>query len=74
MNPTPVLHTSKPLQGGGTTDYAVDIFHAALKHGRYDCFLVRDAALPAINPPSSLPRRDKALPTLLITVVTSSSV
>ncbi|KAJ2781769.1 hypothetical protein H4R18_002682 [Coemansia javaensis] len=32
--------------GGGTTDYAIDIFHAALKHNRYTCFLQHDTRLP----------------------------
>ena len=34
------------LPAGGTTDYAVEIFHAALKHKHYDCFLESDTRLP----------------------------
>ena len=42
----PGLISYKSQPGGGTTDYAIDIFHHAIKHKNYVCFLERNMGLP----------------------------
>ncbi len=42
----PGLISWKSPAGGGTTDYAVEIFHAAINQGHYDCFVSEDTILP----------------------------
>ena len=42
----PGIISYKTLPGGGTTDYAIEIFHEALKQNAYTSFLDKDAALP----------------------------
>jgi len=42
----PGLISYKTPPGGGTTDYAIDIYHKALNEGTYSCFLSAQTTLP----------------------------
>ncbi|MBL0304110.1 MAG: NAD-dependent epimerase/dehydratase family protein [Cytophagaceae bacterium] len=44
----PGVISYQSMPGGGTTDYAVEIFHAAIKKEKYNCFLKANATLPMI--------------------------
>lgn len=47
----PGVISSAAPPGGGTTDYAVEMFHAALERGRYTAFVREDCVLPLIYMP-----------------------
>jgi nucleoside-diphosphate-sugar epimerase len=42
----PGIISHKAMPGGGTTDYAVEIYHEAIKKGTYTCFLSENTSLP----------------------------
>lgn len=50
----PGLISYKTEAGGGTTDYAVEIFYDAVKEKKYECFLKEDASLPMMFMPDAI--------------------
>ncbi|PHV05763.1 NAD-dependent epimerase [Janthinobacterium sp. BJB412] len=50
----PGIISFKSPPGGGTTDYAIAIFHSALRGERYDCFLGPQTTLPMIYMPDAI--------------------
>jgi len=50
----PGLISYKTEPGGGTTDYAVEIYYEAVRRGRYTCFLKEDTQLPLLFMPDAI--------------------
>ena len=44
----PGIISYKSSPGGGTTDYAIEIFHSVIEKNSYDCFIEEDLQLPMI--------------------------
>lgn len=50
----PGIISSETPPGGGTTDYAVEIFYEAIKKKRYTCFVRKDTVLPMLYMPDCI--------------------
>ena len=72
----PGLISYKSAPGGGTTDYAVEIYHQALEEKKYKCFLKKDTYLPMMYMPDAIRATIELMeaPVKKITVRTSYNV
>jgi nucleoside-diphosphate-sugar epimerase len=72
----PGLISYKSAPGGGTTDYAVEIYHQAMEEKKYKCFLKKDTYLPMMYMPDAIRATIELMeaPAKKITVRTSYNV
>ena len=50
----PGIISNETMPGGGTTDYAVAIYYAAIQEKRYSCFVRKDTVLPMMYMPDAI--------------------
>lgn len=72
----PGLISYKSAPGGGTTDYAVEIYHQAMAEKKYKCFLKKDTYLPMMYMPDAIRATIELMeaPAKKITVRTSYNI